>query len=175
MAKRVLLTGAAGFIGSHTADALLTRGDHVIGLDALHDYYDPALKRRNLAEVRAAGHRGRFDFVEGDVRDRTRIRALVAQHQPQAIVHLAALAGVRASIGQADLYNEVNVRGTIHLLDAARDHGVECFVFASTSSVYGNTQTIPFVETDRCDRPLAPYPASKRSCELLGHSFHNLH
>lgn len=176
MAAPILVTGAAGFIGSHTVEQLLERGERVIGLDAFDPYYDPALKRRNVAEVRARfPSEAQFELAELDVRDREAVHALIARHRPRAVIHLAALAGVRASIGQALLYNDVNVAGTIHLLDAARDHAVECFVFASTSSVYGDTKRIPFVEDDPCDRPLAPYPASKRSCELLGHAYHHLH
>lgn len=173
MAKTVLVTGAAGFIGSHTAEALLRRGDRVVGLDSFDDYYEPARKRVNAAEVAATGGAA-FRLVEGDVRDRTLVARIVGEERPDAIVHLAALAGVRASIGQAQRYFDVNVQGTISLLDAARDHHVGQFVFASTSSVYGNTDRVPFVESDPCDRPLAPYPASKRTGELIGHSFHNL-
>jgi UDP-glucuronate 4-epimerase len=176
MTAPILVTGAAGFIGSSTVERLLERGDQVVGLDCFDPYYEPAFKRRNVAELRARfPSAAQFELAEIDVRDRTAVQALFARHRPRAVIHLAALAGVRASIGQALLYNDVNVTGTIHLLDAARDHGVECFVFASTSSVYGDTKRIPFVEEDPCDRPLAPYPASKRSCELLGHAYHHLH
>jgi UDP-glucuronate 4-epimerase len=176
MAKTVLVTGAAGFIGSHVVDALTRRGDRVVGLDNFDGYYDPALKRRNIAEVRGAlPSPEAFELVEGDVRDRELVDRLVAQERLDAVVHLAALGGVRASIGQAARYFDVNLGGTIHLLDACVSHQVPHFVFASTSSVYGNTSRLPFVEDDACDRPLAPYPASKRSCELLGYSHHNLH
>lgn len=176
MDEPILVTGAAGFIGSHVAERLLERGDRVVCLDVFDPYYDPAQKRRNVATLRARfPSESQFELAEIDLRDRGAVRALVERHKPRAVVHLAALAGVRASIGQALLYHDVNVAGTIHLLDAARDHAVESFVFASTSSVYGDTQRIPFVEDDCCDRPLAPYPASKRSCELLGHSYHRLH
>jgi UDP-glucuronate 4-epimerase len=176
VAKTVLVTGAAGFIGSHVVDALARRGDRVVGLDNFDAYYDPARKRRNVADVSAAlPSPEAFELVEGDVRDRELVLRLFARCGFDAVVHLAALAGVRASIGQAAHYFDVNVGGTIHLLDASVEHHVAQFVFASTSSVYGDSSRLPFVENDACDRPLAPYPASKRSCELLGYSHHNLH
>ncbi len=176
MPKRVLVTGAAGFIGSHVIEALARRGDRVVGLDAFDDYYAQELKRRNVAELRAAlSSPEAFELVEGDVRDRALLQRLFAQQGFDAVVHLAALPGVRASIGQAARYFEVNVGGTIALLDAAVERDVPHFVLASTSSAYGNSSRLPFVEDDPCDRPLAPYPASKRSAELLGHSYHNLH
>jgi UDP-glucuronate 4-epimerase len=176
VASTILVTGAAGFIGSHVSEALAKRGDRVVGLDSFDAYYDPALKRRNLRELTASlPATGSFELVDGDVRDRELVMQLFARERFSAVVHLAALAGVRASIGQADRYFDVNVRGTIQLLDAAVAHGSPNFVFASTSSVYGNSSRIPFDEQQPCDRPLAPYPASKRSCELLGFSYHNLH
>jgi UDP-glucuronate 4-epimerase len=175
-ARTVLVTGAAGFIGSHTAQALLARGDRVIGLDNLNDYYDPARKRKNLEELAAeSGASARFTFIEGDIRNRALVDELCAKHALSAIVHLAAMAGVRASAEDPWLYLDVNLTGTLNLLDAARRNGKPNFVFASTSSAYGNTKTLPFIETDPADRPLAPYPASKRAAELLGHSFHHLH
>jgi UDP-glucuronate 4-epimerase len=176
LSKIVLVTGAAGFIGSHVAQALLLRGDAVVGLDNLNDYYDPARKRSNLAEVRGITHHASsFTFVEGDVRDRALVSRLCAEHRFDAVIHLAAMAGVRASMADPHLYYDVNLIGTLNLLNAARDHHVDRFVFASTSSVYGNTREIPFVETDRCDRPLAPYPASKRAAEMLGFTYYHLY
>ena len=175
MNKTILVTGAAGFIGSHVAQALLARGDSIVGLDNLNDYYDPARKRSNLKEVGNATDRpSRFTFIEGDVRDQDTLSVLFDQHRFEAIAHLAAMAGVRVSVEDPHLYYDVNLIGTLNLLNAARDHGAGNFVFASTSSVYGDTKEIPFVETDRCDRPLAPYPASKRAAEMLGFSYHHL-
>lgn len=174
--KTYLVTGAAGFIGSHVADALLARGDRVIGIDNLNDYYDPARKRANVEEVRrAAPDASAYSFVQGDIRDRGLIERLLSAHPVSAIVHLAAMAGVRASVEDPWLYYDVNLTGTLNLLDGARRLGKPNFVFASTSSAYGATETVPFVETDPADRPLAPYPASKRGAELLGHSYHHLH
>jgi UDP-glucuronate 4-epimerase len=174
--KTILVTGAAGFIGSHTAVALLQRGDRVVGLDNLNDYYDPARKRANLVEVGATSGAGeRFTFIQGDIRDRDLVRRLFADHAFDAVAHLAAMAGVRASVEDPWLYCDVNLSGTLNLLDAAREHGKPNFVLASTSSAYGNTKQVPFTETDSADRPLAPYPASKRSAELIGHSYHHMH
>jgi UDP-glucuronate 4-epimerase len=174
--KTILVTGAAGFIGSHTAEALLQRGDRVVGLDNLNDYYDPARKRANLEELAALpGAAERFRFAHGDVRDRALVRSLYAEHGFTAVAHLAAMAGVRVSVDDPWLYYDVNLTGTLNLLDAAREHGNPNFVLASTSSAYGNTKQVPFIETDAADRPLAPYPASKRSAELLGHSYHHIH
>jgi UDP-glucuronate 4-epimerase len=176
MAKTIIVTGAAGFIGSNTVDALVARGDRVVGLDSFDSYYDPARKRENIVAVQGRmPARDAFELVEGDIRNRARVMDLFARERFDAVVHLAALAGVRTSIGEATHYFDVNVNGTIHLLDACVQHGLPNFVFASTSSVYGNTTRLPFVENDPCDRPLAPYPASKRSCELLGYSHHSLH
>jgi UDP-glucuronate 4-epimerase len=173
--KTILVTGAAGFIGSHTAQGLLERGDRVVGLDNLNDYYDPARKRANLAELAAVpGASERFTFVQGDIRDRKLLDELFAQHPFTAVAHLAAMAGVRASVDDPWLYCDVNLTGTLNLLDAASRHGKPNFVLASTSSAYGNTQVMPFVETDTADRPLAPYPASKRAAELIGHSYHHI-
>jgi UDP-glucuronate 4-epimerase len=169
---KILVTGAAGFIGSHLVEALLRRGDQVIGLDNFNDYYDPGRKHANIAP--ALGH-AHFGFYEADVRDAGRMEQIAADHHPDAIAHLAAMAGVRYSIGRAPLYTDVNIRGTVNLLEAARQQGVPHFVFASTSSVYGETGQIPFVETDPCNQPLAPYPATKKAGEVMGHAYCRLH
>lgn len=168
----LLVTGAAGFIGSHLAEALCRRGDTVIGLDNFNDYYDPARKRAN--EQRLC-HYPNFRMIEADLRDRPRMFDLFATEKIDRVAHLAAMAGVRNAVSHPDLYVNVNLNGTQNLLDAARAAGgVENFVFASTSSVYGNTTQIPFVETDACDRPLQPYAAAKRAAEILGYSYHHL-
>ena len=176
MSKTILVTGAAGFIGSHAAQAFLERGDTVVGLDNLNDFYAPSRKLANLAEVRcAASSHAPFHFIKGDIRDRNLLRELFAEQRFDAVVHLAAMAGVGVSICDPHLYFDVNLTGTLNLLDAARDHQVGNFVFASTSSVYGRTKQVPFVETDPCDLPLAPYPASKRAAEMLGFTYHHLY
>ena len=173
--KKILLTGAAGFIGSNTASALLRRGDTVVGVDNLNDYYDPSRKHANLEEVRTtAPDPQKFIFHTEDIRDEDAMEGLFAEHEFDAIIHLAAMAGVRASIEDPKLYFDVNLGGTLTLLEAAQRHGQPRFVFASTSSVYGRTKVIPFIETDSADRPLAPYPASKRAAELLGYSYFHL-
>lgn len=175
MLKHVLVTGAAGFIGSNLVEALLARGDSVVGIDNLDAYYALAHKRRNLSELQQCPGAENFELIEGDIRDAALLARVFAARRLHAVVHLAALPGVRTSIGHAASYFDVNVTGSIRLLDAARDHDVGNFIFASTASVYGESETPPFVETAPCDRPLAPYPASKRAVELLGYSYHNLH
>ncbi len=187
MSRTLLVTGAAGFIGSHTVQTLVARGDRVVGLDNLNDYYDPDRKRANLEEVRQAlsqsGSGEAVTFIHGDIRNRQTVEELFSSHEFDGIVHLAAMAGVRPSIENPHLYYDVNINGTLNLLDAAvgrlgrrgRRDALPAFVFASTSSVYGNTEAIPFHESDRCDRPLAPYAASKKAGELLGHSYHHVY
>lgn len=171
----ILVTGAAGFIGSHTASAFLERGERVIGIDNFDGYYDPKRKRANLVEVAASAPRGAFSMIEGDLRDRELIVRVFRENAFKSVIHLGALAGVRASCDEPQAYFDVNVGGTLNLLDAARGNGSPNFVFASTSSVYGATARVPFVEDDAADRPLAPYPASKRAAELLGHTYHHLY
>ncbi len=168
---KILVTGAAGFIGSHLADKLARRGDDVVGLDNFNDYYDPRRKRAN--QRRLAAH-SNFRMIEADVRDRQGIAAIFGREKFNAVAHLAALAGVRNAVKHPDLYVQVDYNGTQNLLDAARDNDVGNFVFASTSSVYGATKQIPFVETDPCDRPLQPYAAAKRAAEILGFTYHHL-
>ncbi len=170
--RPILVTGAAGFIGSTLAQALLQHGGPVIGIDNLNDYYDPSRKQANLEPFKNdAG----FSFYRADIRDAQVISDIFARHRPQAVAHLAAYGGVHYSIGRMQLYHDVNLAGSINVIEAALAHEVEMFVFASTSSVYGNTTQLPFVETDPCNQPLAPYPATKKAVEVLGHSYHNLH
>ena len=166
-----LITGGAGFIGSHLAAALLARGQRVLIIDNFNDYYDPAIKRHNAARL---GDYENCLIIEGDIRDVDLIGRLFAEQGISHVAHLAAMAGVRASVDQPRLYLDVNLTGTLNLLEAAKTAGIEQFVLASTSSVYGKTTTLPFVETDTADRPLAAYPASKRAAELLAYSYHNL-
>jgi UDP-glucuronate 4-epimerase len=165
---RYLVTGGAGFIGSHICDALLARGDEVVCLDNFNDYYAPERKRRNIA---AAGAQRGFTLVAADFRDAEAVEALFAQHRPEKIVHVGAMAGPRPSLAQPMLYEEVNVRGTLVLLDAARRHGAKGFVLASTSSVYGMSPT-PWSEDSASDRPLSPYAATKKAAEVLAYTFH---
>jgi UDP-glucuronate 4-epimerase len=169
---KALVTGAAGFIGSHLAEALLNRGDEVIALDNFNDYYAPGRKRANVAPFQ---NHPRLTFYEADIRDADKMQRIVAEHCPDVIAHLAGMGGVRYSIGRAFLYTDVNLRGTVNLLEAARGGAVPHFVFASTSSIYGKTDCIPFEESDPCNQPLAPYPATKKAAEVMGYTYHNLH
>jgi UDP-glucuronate 4-epimerase len=171
-AETVLVTGVAGFIGSHVADRLLAEGRRVVGVDDFCDYYDPAVKRANVADKL---DRPEFTLLERDIRDAAAVTDAFETHRPDAVIHLAAMANVRYSIGRAPLYTAVNVVGSVNLLEEARKHGADPFVFASTSSIYGRTEELPFVETDPCNRPLAPYPATKKAVEALGFTYHNLH
>ncbi len=167
----VLVTGGAGFIGSHLVDHLLARRERVIVLDNLNDYYNPAQKRANIVEHLKNPN---YTLIEGDLRDAVCVNRLFEEYRPARVAHLAAMAGVRYSIERASLYTDVNVQGTINMLEAARKHGVENFINASTSSVYGATEHTPFTEDQPCDQPLAPYPATKRAAEMLAYAFHNM-
>ncbi|WP_298816580.1 GDP-mannose 4,6-dehydratase [Chloroflexus sp.] len=167
-----LVTGAAGFIGSHLVDHLLARGEQVIGLDNFVDYYNPLRKRRNLAQ--ALQHRG-FTLVEGDIRDTETIVTLFERFRPRFVAHLAAMPGPRPSIANPQLYESVNVGGTLVILEQARRADVEHLVLASTSSVYGKTNRVPFREDDNTDRPLSPYAATKKAAEVLAYTFHSLY
>lgn len=167
----ILVSGGAGFIGSQLTSALRARGDKVVVIDNFNDYYDPALKELNVSRFEGDPN---VTIVRGDVRDEARIERLMQEHGIRKIAHLAAMAGVRNSVNEAPLYLEVNVKGSMILMEAARRHKIDQFVQASTSSVYGETKRLPFVEEDNADRPLAPYPATKRAAEVLGHSYHHM-
>lgn len=160
-----MVTGAAGFIGSHFVERLLARGEDVVGLDLFDSFYDPAIKEANLEPARS---HDAFTEVRGDIRDPELLSSLPADID--AVVHLAARAGVRPSIQEPTLYTDVNVMGTMRLLEMAKTRGIRPFVFASSSSVYGNSDTVPFVETDPVDRPISPYAATKKAGELICHT-----
>ncbi len=170
--KKVLVTGAAGFIGSHLTDALLARGDTVIGVDEFNDYYDPAIKRRNLAE---AGKNPLFTLYTADICDESRVREVFERERPEVVVHLAARAGVRPSLKDPNLYHRVNVIGSQHILDACRDFRPSHLVFASSSSVYGGSTEVPFKETNPVMRPISPYAATKRMNELQAHVYSHVY
>jgi UDP-glucuronate 4-epimerase len=163
----ILVTGAAGFIGYHVAQALLARGDAVLGIDNLNDYYDPALKQARLAQFGA----GNFVFERCDLADRDALAALFARHRIDAVVHLAAQAGVRYSLTHPHVYAEANLVGFLNLLEALRAHPVRHAVYASTSSVYGSNEKQPFAVADRVDRPVSLYAATKRANELMAHVY----
>jgi UDP-glucuronate 4-epimerase len=169
---RVLVTGGAGFIGSHTCERLVAMGREVVCLDNFDDYYPPADKRENLSALMR--HQG-FWLVEGDIRDRSALDRAFSLGPVDALVHLAAMAGVRRSVEMPELYTEVNVLGSLRLLEAAKYYGVRTVVLASSSSVYGSRSTVPFREDDPIDAPLSPYAATKRSMELLGYVYWRLH
>lgn len=166
-----LVTGGAGFIGSHLVEALLKRGDRVVCVDNFNDYYQPERKRRNI--VRALDHPN-YTLVEADFRDMVAMEQVFSEHQPTFVAHIGAMAGPRPSVERPLLYEEVNVRGTVNLLELARRQPVRGFVFASTSSVYGRAPT-PWTETVVTDQPLSPYAATKKAAEVLAYTFQSLY
>ncbi|TEU16851.1 MAG: NAD-dependent epimerase/dehydratase family protein [Anaerolineales bacterium] len=169
---KVLITGGAGFIGSHNTAALLNRGDQVVCLDNFNDYYNPERKRKNVS-----GFLDDIDYrlYEGDIRARERLEEVFAKEKPDKVIHVAAMAGVRPSIERPLLYEEVNVKGTLNMLEAARRHRVTNFLFASSSSVYGGQEKVPFSEDDPIAHPISPYAATKAAGELLCHTYHHLY
>jgi UDP-glucuronate 4-epimerase len=169
---KLLVTGGAGFIGSHIAGRRLDRGDSVVVLDDFNDFYDPALKRANVAPFHA---NPRFRLVTGDIRDRNLVLRTFAEGRFDAVVHLAARAGVRPSLSQPVLYEEVNCVATLHLLEGAVSHGRPLFLFASSSSVYGTNSKLPFAEDDPIERPISPYATTKRAGELHVFTASHLH
>ena len=170
--ERVLVTGAAGFIGSSLVDRFLAEGREVVGLDSFDAFYPEAFKRWNL---RGARDHARFRLEEGDIRDEALVERLFAEGGFDGVVHLAALAGVRPSLERPGVYADVNVNGTTLLFQAAARHGQPRFVFASSSSVYGEREAGPFRETDPVEHPISPYAATKKAGELLAHVFHHTH
>ena len=169
---RILVTGSAGFIGYHVAERLLARGDEVVGLDNLNEYYDPALKRARLARLES---RPGFRFEKLDLVDRAAMDRLFAGSGIRRVVHLAAQAGVRYSIENPHAYADSNLTGTLHVLEGCRHHGVEHLVFASTSSVYGANTKMPFSVHQNVDHPLSFYAATKKANELMAHTYASLY
>lgn len=169
---KILVTGSAGFIGSHVALRLLERGDAVIGIDNLNDYYDVALKKARLA--RFSDHPN-YTHIHADLADRSAIEAVFAAHKPQRVVNLAAQAGVRYAARNPHVYVETNIVGFLHVLEGCRRHDVEHLVFASTSSVYGANTAMPFSEHQPTEHPLTLYAASKKANEVMAHSYAHLY
>ncbi len=166
---RILLTGGAGFIGSHVAEALLRLGHDLTIVDNFNDFYPPRIKEANIDSVRLTGD---FDLRRTDLLDLEKLRDIFRERRPETIIHLAAYAGVRPSLRDPALYDRVNVTGTVHLLDLAREFGIGNFIFGSTSSVYGVNSKVPFGETDPLDSPISPYAVTKRAAELLCYTYH---
>ena len=175
MPRKVLLTGAAGFIGAALSIRLLQRGDQVIGLDNLNDYYDPSLKQARLRQVEAAASLGAWRFEHLALEDEQALMTLFAEELPQVVVNLAAQAGVRYSLENPAAYIQSNLVGFGHVLEGCRHHGVENLVYASSSSVYGGNRNLPFHERQPVNHPVSLYAASKRANELMAHTYSHLY
>ena len=173
----VLVTGAAGFIGFHLSTRLLHQGRAVVGFDNVNPYYDPALKRARIAQLKATAERtgSTFQLIEADLEDRAAVDAVFAEHKPHKVVNLAAQAGVRYSIENPAAYIQANLVGFGHILEGCRDHGVEHLVYASSSSVYGGNTRMPFSEQHSVDHPVSLYAASKKANELMAHTYSHLY
>jgi UDP-glucuronate 4-epimerase len=168
---RVLITGGAGFIAFHLASALLKNHVDVDLLDNFNDFYDPEIKRQNVRDLQSAGPAA-IHVV--DILDREKLRRVFEEVRPDTVVHLAAWAGVRPSLQKPELYSSVNITGTVHLLELAKEFSTRCFIFGSSSSVYGGSTRVPFAEDDPAEKPISPYAATKRAGELLCHTYaHN--
>jgi len=170
----ILVTGGAGFIGSHLCERLLNDGGRVVCLDNFDNFYDPNIKIKNVEAI-ARKYSEQFELVTGDIRNHDHLMGIFQKNQIDSIVHLAARAGVRPSIVEPLLYEDVNIRGTIGLLEACKEHKIRNLIFASSSSVYGENQRVPFSERDLDIQPISPYGATKRAGELLCYSFHHLY
>jgi len=169
-----MVTGGAGFIGSHLCERLLREGDQVVCFDNFDNFYDPNIKIRNVEEINKK-FSDRFKLITGDIRNAEHLQEAFQKNRIDLVVHLAARAGVRPSIEQPLLYQDVNIRGTIVLLEVCKEYKVKDFIFASSSSVYGENQRVPFSEKDLDIQPISPYGATKRAGELLGYSYHHLY
>jgi UDP-glucuronate 4-epimerase len=168
-----LVTGGAGFIGSHVCERLLHAGHRVWAFDELNSFYDPQLKRRNIRDIQTLAKP--FEFILGDITDRAALDELFASVKFDQVIHLAARAGVRPSLAEPALYQRVNVEGTVNILEAAREAGVKKIIIASSSSVYGVNSKVPFAESDPIFAAISPYAASKLACEALGHVYHHVY
>lgn len=174
---RALITGGAGFIGSHTAEAMLRSGIDVVCVDNFNDYYSPTYKRQNIKDVEytAVANGRSFHLYEGDIRDMAFLEHVFNVSKPELVIHLAACAGVRPSIADPVLYTDVNINGTVNILECLKKFQIYKYVFASSSSVYGNNVKVPFSESDSVDNPISPYAATKKAGELLNYTYHHLY
>jgi UDP-glucuronate 4-epimerase len=178
--SNVVVTGGAGFIGSHLCETLLRKGNKVINIDSFNDYYDPRIKRNNVEETRSFLRENDLDddlykVEEGDIRDFDFLSRVLEENPVDIIVHLAAYAGVRPSIQNPVLYTDVNINGSVNIMEISKMYNIKSFVFASSSSVYGNNTKVPFAEADVVDFPISPYAATKKAGELLCHTYHRLY
>lgn len=173
--KKVLVTGGAGFIGSHVAEYLLSRGDDVVIIDEMNDYYDVSIKETNLKLLQEAYPEERVKIYKGDICDSVLMTHIFETEQPKWVCHMAARAGVRPSIQDPYIYIHSNIEGTTRLMELSHKYGVENFVFASSSSVYGGSKSTYFSEEEAVDHPVSPYAASKKACELLAYTYHHLY
>lgn len=174
-ALKIVVTGVAGFIGFYVAKRLLARGDVVIGVDNLNDYYDVSLKQARLAQLNAHEHADHFTFIRQDIADSQGLLNLFAMHKPERVVHLAAQAGVRYSLQNPHAYSQSNLVGFVNVLEACRHHNVQHLVYASSSSVYGGNTKLPFSEQDAVDHPVSLYAATKKANELMAHTYSHLY
>lgn len=170
--KKYFITGGAGFIGSHLVDKLLIDGHSVVTIDNYDDFYPLEIKTQNISEAMTNNN---FELIEGDIRDSKLLDKIFSQNQFDIVVHLAAKAGVRPSIANSAEYYDVNISGTVSLLEAMKSHNLKNLIFASSSSIYGNSDHVPFSEADFVGFPISPYAATKKSGELICHTYHHLH
>jgi len=174
--KKVLVTGGAGFIGSNVAEYLLERGDDVVLVDEMNDYYDVRIKESNIANLMSKyPEKRRLSFYKGDICDETFLSEVFEKERPKWVCHMAARAGVRPSIEDPFVYIHSNIKGTTHLMEMSHKYGIQNFVFASSSSVYGGSKSTFFSEEESVDNPVSPYAASKKACELLAYTYHHLY
>lgn len=172
-----LITGCAGFIGSHLSETLIKQGHKVVGIDNMNQFYDPDVKKKNLLAVEKLAERQKqeFYFYLTDIRHEKQVEQIMREHEIEFVIHLAAMAGVRPSLKEPSLYMDVNQMGTTNMLEEAKKLGIKKFIFASSSSVYGNNKKVPFAESDTVDTPVSFYAATKKSGELVTHIYHKLH
>ena len=175
----ILISGGAGFIGSYLVENMIRKENNIIIIDNFNNFYDPAVKERNIQEIRKTMEKQNLDeeylkIYRGDIRDSNFVKRIFNNNQIDIVIHLAAMAGVRPSIENPKEYYSVNVNGTLNLLECCKDKGIKKFIFASSSSVYGNNDKVPFSETDTVDTPISPYAATKKAGELLCHTYYHL-